>query len=329
MTVEKTVFLPVSPDEAFALITEPERLRRWKTVSARVDLRAGGGYRWTIVPGHVAAGTFREVTPGRRVVYGWGWEASAELPPDTSTVTVTLEPADGGTRVRLVHEGLTPAQETSHLEGWTHFLARLARAAADGDAGPDEWAAAPSPMTPLTCADAALAACQHVLRDLGLADLAARTPCPGLTVEGLVDHLVRSLTTLGSMAGAGTETPTTSLDGPPATAESRVADSGQSALEAWGRRGLDGTVNSRDGEVPAGLAAKTLAVELLLHAWDVAAATSRQVTVSEEVTAYTLGIAEQVLTPQVLHGTAAPTVESAADARVLDRLIAYSGRAAV
>ena len=35
--------LPVSPDEAFALVTEPERLRRWKTVSATVDLRAGGG----------------------------------------------------------------------------------------------------------------------------------------------------------------------------------------------------------------------------------------------------------------------------------------------
>ena len=37
--------LPVSPDEAFALVTEPERLRRWKAVSATVDLRAGGGYR--------------------------------------------------------------------------------------------------------------------------------------------------------------------------------------------------------------------------------------------------------------------------------------------
>ena len=43
--------LPVSPDEAFALITEPERLRRWKAVSARVDLQAGGAYRFTVTPG--------------------------------------------------------------------------------------------------------------------------------------------------------------------------------------------------------------------------------------------------------------------------------------
>jgi len=38
-------------DEAFALVTEPERLRRWKTVSATVDLRAGGGYRFTVKVG--------------------------------------------------------------------------------------------------------------------------------------------------------------------------------------------------------------------------------------------------------------------------------------
>jgi uncharacterized protein YndB with AHSA1/START domain len=52
---------------ADVLITEPGRLPRWKTVSARVDLRAGGQYRWTVIAGHVAAGTFIEVEPGRRV----------------------------------------------------------------------------------------------------------------------------------------------------------------------------------------------------------------------------------------------------------------------
>ena len=63
MTYTNTALLPVSPDEAFALITEPERLRRWQTVSAYVDLRADGDYRWTVTPGHVAAGT--QVDVGR------------------------------------------------------------------------------------------------------------------------------------------------------------------------------------------------------------------------------------------------------------------------
>jgi len=80
MTIDKSVFLPVDPDTAFSLITEPERLRRWQTVAARVDLRVGGDYRWTITPGHSAAGTFTEVEPGRRVVFTWGWEGSAPQP---------------------------------------------------------------------------------------------------------------------------------------------------------------------------------------------------------------------------------------------------------
>ena len=70
-SAEKTALLPVSVEEAFALITEPDRLRRWMTVFARVDLRAGGEYRWTVVPGHIAAGTFREIEPGRRIVFGF------------------------------------------------------------------------------------------------------------------------------------------------------------------------------------------------------------------------------------------------------------------
>ena len=62
------------PRRGFRADHEPERLRRWQTISAYVDLRAGGGYRWTITPGHVAVGTYREIEPGRRVVFGWGWE---------------------------------------------------------------------------------------------------------------------------------------------------------------------------------------------------------------------------------------------------------------
>jgi len=91
MPYENSVFIPLDADEAFALVTRPDRLRRWQAVTARVDLRAGGEYRWTIVPGHTACGTFTEVEPGKRVVFTWGWEGSAELPPGEVVV-----PHDGG-----------------------------------------------------------------------------------------------------------------------------------------------------------------------------------------------------------------------------------------
>src|SRR5690349_15228655 len=124
MSYTKSVTLPVSPDEAFALITQPERLRRWMTVSAVVDLRAGGDYHWTVTPGHHVSGTVHEVEPGRRVVLGWGWEDDDSLPADSSTVTVTVEPAAGGSLVTLEHTGLPEEMLAGHAEGWDHFLER-------------------------------------------------------------------------------------------------------------------------------------------------------------------------------------------------------------
>jgi uncharacterized protein (TIGR03086 family) len=323
MRAEKSVLLPVSSDEAFAMITEPDRLRRWKTVSARVDLRAGGQYRWTVIPGHVAAGTFIEVEPGRRIVFGWGWEGSQDLAPDASTVTITLEPAEGGTLVRLVHDGLTEEQVSSHLEGWNHFLGRLEQVTSTGDAGPDAWAAVPADLNPLTCADATLAVCQDVLRGIGEGDLGRGTPCSDFTVSQLADHLVGSMVSLGGMAG-GEVVPA----GAGAPLESRVAHAAQQALEAWQRRGLEGTVKRGEGDMSAVLAASILPVELLVHAWDFAVATGQQVTVSDEVSGHTLALAREVISPQSRGRMFADALEEGPDANILDRLIAFSGRTA-
>ncbi len=321
MSVEKTTLLPVNADEAFALLTEPDRLRRWQTITARVDLRAGGAYRWTVVPGHAAAGTFVEVDPGRRVVFGWGWEGMADLGPDASTVTITLEPTDGGTLVRLVHDGLTAEQEAVHSEGWAHYLERMRRAAVIGDAGADEWAAAPAEPDQLTAADATLAVCQQILRGVAAADMDNPTPCTEFDVAQLTDHLVDSLAALGAMAGREVARATTG------DAESRVAFVAQQTLEAWHHRGLEGTVSVGEQQMPASFAASIISLELLTHAWDLATATGQKVEVSDQVTSYVLGLAEQVITPQLrAGGSFAEPVEAGPDAPVLERLVAFSGR---
>src|SRR6478672_4077543 len=189
MSFTKSVTLPVSPDEAFALVTQPDRLRRWQTVSAYVDLRAGGEYRWTVTPANVAGGTFREIEPGRRVVFGWGWEGNDDLKPDASTVTVTLEPAGSGTLVTLVHEGLDAEQEAGHAEGWDHYFERLEKLVVDGDAGQDEWAWAPAELTPVAAANATLAVIQPLLRSLTPEDQPKQTPCTEYTCHDVVVHL--------------------------------------------------------------------------------------------------------------------------------------------
>lgn len=286
MSFTKSVFLPVSTDEAFALVTEPERLRRWQTVTARVDLRAGGSYRWTVTPGHIAEGTFREVEPGRRVVFGWGWDDNPDLPKDASTVTITVEPADGGSLVTLVHEGLTEAQAAVHAEGWNHFLERLEKLARTGDAGPDEWAWAPENLTPLVAAEAALAAVQPVLRGLTDADRERPTPCADFTAHQLVEHLLGSLVQLAAMAGATLAVPEQG------SAEDKASVLAGGMIEAWRDVDLDGELPVGDGQAPASFLVCILPVELLLHGWDLAQATGQPLHVSDEVVAYVREISE-------------------------------------
>jgi uncharacterized protein (TIGR03086 family) len=319
MNIEKTALLPVTAEEAFALITQPDRLRRWLAVSARVDLRAGGEFRWTLTPMAVAAGTVIEVDPGRRLVLGFAFEASADS--RTDTVTITIEPAEGGTLVRLVHEGLPEDHADGVLDGWTHFFERLERAAVTGDAGPDEWAAAPAELNPLTSANATLAVLQHVLRGIGEEELGTSTPCTEFTVGQLETHLLGSLSSLTSLAG-GTLAPAAAGD-----LESRVAHAAQQAVETWMERGLEGTVQAGPRELPASIAASILSVEFLIHAWDFASATGQKLTVSDEVTNYVLDLAEQIVTPELRESAGFnPAIPISGEAPALDRLVAFSGR---
>jgi uncharacterized protein (TIGR03086 family) len=321
MSYTKTAILPVSPDEAFALITEPERLRRWQTVSAVVDLRAGGEYRWTVTPGHVAAGTYREVEPGRRIVFGWGWEGNDDLKPDASTVTVTVEPADGGSRVTLVHEGLTDEQAVSHAEGWNHYFERLERLATAGDAGQDEWAYAPENLTPITAAEAALAVIQPVLRGLTSEDRSKPTPCTEFTCHELAEHLFGSLTGLGAMAGA------TVVNPEEGSLENRVSVMAAQVIDAWRTVDLDGTVPGPGGSrMPASIGAVILPIELVLHGWDLAQASGQRVHISDELVEYVRGMAETVVPDGRARGAFAAEVTPADDATAVDRLAAYTGR---
>lgn len=319
MTYTKSTVLPVSPDEAFALVTEPERLRRWQAVTASIDLRAGGEYRWTVTPGHIAAGTVHEVEPGRRIVLGWGWEGHPELAAEGSTVTFTVEPVEGGTRVTLEHAGLTEEQAEHHAEGWDHFVDRLERLATSGDAGPDEWAAAPQDLEELSCAEATLAVLQPVLRGLTTEDRTRQTPCSEYDGHALAEHLMRSIVGLGSLAGAAVTNPEQG------SLENRVSTMATQAIDAWRHRGLEGGTEGDSG-LSARQAVGILSLEFLIHAWDFAETSGQRLTVSDEVAAFVLGVGRTLIPGGRSGGSFGEPLEAPDGAGPLEELLALSGR---
>jgi uncharacterized protein (TIGR03086 family) len=325
MPYDSSVVVPLSADETFALITQPERLRRWNCIAARIDVRAGGEYRWNIIPGSYATGTVKEIEPGKRLVFGWGFEG-ADNPSDMSTVTITLEPVADGTRVRLIHEGLPADQEAGHAQGWDHYLGRLVVAGTDGDAGPDNWLADLSNLGELTeqkAAEATLAIVERVLRPITPGDLANSTPCEGFTVTDVADHLAGSIANIGGIAGAQLSAEITG------NLEVAIADLAQPTLEAWAKRGTDGTVGDGAAEMPAANVLGILAVEFLVHAWDFAMATGQKLTVDDELATYVLSLSERVVTDEMrIPEMFGPALDAGPDADGLAKLIAFTGRAA-
>ena len=279
-----SVDLPVGPDEAFALVTEPERLRRWAAVCATVDLRAGGSWSWMVTPGaaHIAGGTVREVEPGRRLVLGWGWQDDADLPPDASTVTVTIEGTEGGSRLTIEHAGLvgaragrgTPRAGSTTSSGSSASPSRATpgptsgpgrrRTSTRSSSGTPRW-----PRSSRCCAGSPRRTSP------------SRRRAPSSTCHQVAVHLMESISGLGAMAGATVEMP---ADG---SLESKVSQMTDQTLRAWQDRGLEGTVTDPAGrDVPAAFGPAVLAIELLLHGWDLAQGSGQTMEVSDEVVAY-------------------------------------------
>jgi uncharacterized protein YndB with AHSA1/START domain len=138
-SVTTEIRIDADPETVFPFLTQPDKIVRWKGVEACVEATPGGEYRVHVTARNVAVGEYVEIEPPRRVVFTWGWEGDDRLPPGSSTVEIELVPDGDGTIVRLTHSGLPEGAESGQLEGWEHFLPRLAAVAAGDDPGPDPW----------------------------------------------------------------------------------------------------------------------------------------------------------------------------------------------
>src|SRR5437762_12920351 len=140
-TAEKTSlqikrFIKTSPDRVYAAWTDPAQLKEWWgpesviTRSLTADMRVGGKYRWDLTTPEgeemSAFGEYRDLVPGKKIVFTWKWDDDEAWENQTSVVTIELFDRRGGTELRLRHEQL-PSEESRyrHSEGWNSLLNRL------------------------------------------------------------------------------------------------------------------------------------------------------------------------------------------------------------
>jgi uncharacterized protein (TIGR03086 family) len=187
----------------------------------------------------------------------------------------------------------------------------------DLPSGPDS-----PPTDELASAEASLVVLQNVLHPIGNDDWSKQTPCREFDIAKLTDHLMNSITVIGGAAGA--ELPERDASD---SVERQVIAAARPALDAWHRRGLDGTVKFGDNEAPAQMMAGVLSVEFLIHAWDYAKAMGREPNVPDSLSDYVMGLAQVIITPEGRTNVGFDDpVQVPDDASSLDRLIAYTGR---
>lgn len=188
---------------------------------------------------------------------------------------------------------------------------------ADLTSGPD----AP-PADELASAEATLRVLQQVVHGIAGDDLTTQTPCREFDVTGLTDHLLNSITLIGKAAGA--EIPERNAE---ESVERQIIAAARPALDAWHRRGLDGTVPFGSGEAPAAFMAGILSLEFLVHAWDYATAIGRPISAPDSLSEYVIGLADRVITPASRGGAGFDDpVDVPPHADPLDRLVALTGR---
>jgi uncharacterized protein YndB with AHSA1/START domain len=137
-TVEVSAIIRAPREQVFDAWLTPARLGSFLCagdthVSAlELDPRVGGEFR-VVMTGERGSsehrGRFLEIDRPRRLVFTWASPATNGV--DTP-VAITFEAVDGGTRLVLVHEGLSDREMAKrHVGGWTSILTKCAAAVVD------------------------------------------------------------------------------------------------------------------------------------------------------------------------------------------------------
>jgi len=136
LSLEIKRFIRASRDRVYVAWTDPAQLEKWfgpekvETRSLIADVRVGGQFRWDLTNSEgkemTISGVYREVLPGKKIVFTWRLEEDEDWKNHSSIVTVEFFDREGGTEICLTHEKLP--NETSrddHTQGWNSVLDKV------------------------------------------------------------------------------------------------------------------------------------------------------------------------------------------------------------
>jgi uncharacterized protein YndB with AHSA1/START domain len=136
LSLEIKRFIRASRDRVFAAWTDPAQLKKWfgpesvKTRNLIADVRVGGQFLWDFTDPEgkeiTISGEYREVEPGKKIVFTWRLEDDEDWRNHRSIVTVEFFDREGGSEIRLTHEKLpSEASRDDHTQGWNSVLDKV------------------------------------------------------------------------------------------------------------------------------------------------------------------------------------------------------------
>jgi uncharacterized protein YndB with AHSA1/START domain len=130
-TLERTVLIHAAPETVFRFFTDNVRWASWWGAGSTIEPRPGGRVLIRHRDGTESRGKVVEVSPGRRIVFTYGFASGRPMPEGASLVTIEIEPDRAGTRLRLLHELPDEAVRDEHVQGWRFQLSLFANAVSD------------------------------------------------------------------------------------------------------------------------------------------------------------------------------------------------------
>lgn len=130
--IERTITLARPPQQVWLALTTAEGLSAWFGERATIDLSPGGAASMTFAGGLTVQMRVERVEEPTVFGYSWRPQQLPEDDPRRTYVEFTLEPAGGGTLLRVTETGFAQlpldvrdATYTSHSDGWTRELTDL------------------------------------------------------------------------------------------------------------------------------------------------------------------------------------------------------------